>query len=233
MSVSELAKAIDLKRPAIYHALETLEKKGMISILGTEKILRYRAEPPEQLRSLLTRRETELERLKKKVDKAIPLFPTANEIPEGEAGIEFFRGTEGIKNLAERSLDNKDGELLGIIPSFDYFLAAFTKEFAAKYIEEKRDRNIVTRSVWAEPLKNEKEFKKHVTDHSSFFREIKYAPKEIKEKYRSIILIWDDKVAVINAISEVFGILITSKDYSDTMKALWHVLWSTSKIPSK
>ena len=229
ISASELSKMTEIKRPALYHALETLEKKGLVSISKTGRVLQFRAEPPERLKSLLHRKAMEVESLKKKLDKNLPFFPTVEEVPAGEARVEFFRGTSGIKNLAEKSFENKEKKLFAIVPSFAVFLEAFTKEYAAYYVEEKLRRGIVTKSIWAAPLKNESEFKKQVTDHAAFLREVRYAPKEMAEKAKSIILIWDDSVAIINSTKEPFGVLIVSADYSETMRAMWAVAWKAGK----
>lgn len=230
VGASELAKATGIKRPALYHALETLEKKGLVSISKAGRVLKFKAEPPERLKSLLHRKAMEVESLKKKLDKSLPFFPSVESVPAGEARVEFFRGTEGIKNLAERSIENnKEKKLFAIVPSFELFLDAFTKEYAAYYVEEKLKRDIVTQSIWASPLKNETEFKKQVTDHAAFLREVRFAPKEMAEKVKSIILLWDDSVAVINAEPEPFGVLTVSREYAETMKAMWAVGWQASK----
>ncbi len=232
ISAGELAKVTEIKRPALYHALETLEKKGLVSISKTGRVLKFRAEPPEHLKSLLHRRAMEVESLEKKLDKTLPFFPTMEQVPAGEARVEFFRGTAGIKNLAEKSFESKEKKLFAIVPSFEVFLNAFTKEYAAYYVEEKLRHGIETKSIWAEPLKDEAEFKKQVTNHAAFLREVRFAPKEMAEKSKSIILIWDDSVAIINTSKDPFGALIVSSDYSDTMKAMWETVWRVSK-PAK
>lgn len=223
-SASELAKDTGYKRPAVYHALETLESKGLMKILGTRKILQYSPEPPEQLKSLLNRKRIELNRLEKAIDTSLPLFLNIEPMAKEKIGVDFFRGIEAIKNLAEKTLNNESCEILAIIPSFDVFADAFGRDYMMYYLREKKKRGITSRSIWAGHI-NEEKYDAELAKHSEYLRDVRFTPQRFAGNYPSIILIWDNNVAIINASSEVFGILITSQDYVATMKLLWVSLW--------
>lgn len=53
LSVAELADLVSLKRSTVYHALATLEEKGLMRKIVYFKVIRYKAEPLEQLKILL------------------------------------------------------------------------------------------------------------------------------------------------------------------------------------
>jgi sugar-specific transcriptional regulator TrmB len=228
ISASDLSKKTSIKRPAVYHALETLEKKGLIATIGTARVLRYKAEPPEQLKSLLERKRIELTLLEKKINASLSFFPVEKDTAQGEVRVEFFRGIEAVKNLAEKSLANKGREIMGIIPSPHIFTKTFGVEFMSHYTRIKTSRGISSWSVWASECRSELDAKEFIR-HKEFLREIRIAPEHLKGTYPSIILIWDENVAIINTGAEVFGVLIASKEYTATMKMLWSLLWNGSK----
>lgn len=158
--------------------------------------------------------------LESQVDKAIIKFPQ----DKGELNIlkvEFFKGHAGIEALAEKTfLENKNKKLFTIIPSYEMTVATFSERYLKYYNEEKKKRGIVTKSIWGN-LPDDKYFH----DHKDFFREVRLAPDNIKDKYRSMIFIWDKKVAVISLLPELFGFLVIGFDYSETMKVIWETLW--------
>jgi hypothetical protein len=50
-------------------------------------------------------------------------------------------------------------------------------------------------------------------------------------KFKSVIIIFDDKIAIISSIKELTAILIQSQEIHDTFLAMFEGLWeSSSKI---
>lgn len=220
---SAIFKHTHIKRPTVYHALETLAEKGLVHIVGHANIAIYEAEQPQQLKVIAQRKRDELLRLEKKIDTHLPFFPTSTNTNYGLPHIDFYQGREGLKNLVEQVVNNKEKKLYAIVPDLKNVQSTFSEEFMTRFLDLKKTANIDTQSIWNGLLKN-----KYYNQHKFFKREIRLAPTNMKNKYKSIILIWDNKVAVLSGVPELYGFLVTSFDYSETMKVVWHTLWKIS-----
>ena len=62
-TASEIAKLSGIKRPTVYHTLQTLSEKGLISTVGS-KVEKFKAQPVEQLMIILDRKKAEIENVK-------------------------------------------------------------------------------------------------------------------------------------------------------------------------
>lgn len=219
----ELAEQTGIKRPTVYHALETLEKKGLIAFVGHKRTGRFRAEGPEQLRSLISREQSRLAGLEKNLTKAISYFPSSDHTIVTSPQVLYYHGMEGLKNLLEAVFNSKSKKLFSIMPSFREVEAAVDEEYMRYYLSERIKRGIVTKSIWQD-LPSNTDF----TKHKSFLREVRFAPKSLRQSQRTMIDIFDHNVIITTCLPELFGVMITSFDYSETMKAIWQTLWDVS-----
>ncbi len=214
-----------VKRTTVYHALVTLQEKGLVHIVGRAGATRYHAEPPEHLTTMLARRTHELERLGRETTKLLPFFPT---LPD-DAGrtmphVEFYRGKEGLQNLSDQTLVCRSKEILAIVPNFSAIQQCFSPDYMRKNITKKCQSGIVTKTIFAEAAADTS---LQLNNYSG--REARLAPPEMQRSLRSIVMIWDNHVATISLLPELFGLLVTSFDYSETMKALWQTIWVQSE----
>lgn len=224
VSAAELAEVTSLKRPRIYHALETLGAKGLVAKIGSSKTARFRAEQPEQLKTILKRKEIEIQGLEKRVEKALPLFPSSGDVPLRMGDLEYFHGHEGLRNLLELVMKQQGDIVYAINPSFDIIRKAVDMSYGVFYLEERAKRGIKTKSIWQD-FPNDKK----VENHKKYLREMRVAPKQTLGDIRTSINIFDNSVILVNFLPELFGVHIKSHDYTQTMKALWQALWSISK----
>ncbi len=221
---SAIAEQTGIKRPTVYHALETLVEKGLVHSAGSTRVARYRAAPPEQLKTIAERKRDELARLEKKIDKFLPFFPTSSET-QLTPHVEFYKGREGIMNLAEQvAQNNEEKKLYAIIPDIKDLRLSLTEEFMARFLDLKKVAGVATYSIWDTLLDDD-----YYNQHHLFNREVRLAPPAMRGKYKSIILIWDKKVATLSLLPELYGLLVTSFDYSATMKVIWQTLWEISQ----
>jgi len=220
VSVKELSDLIGLKRPRVYHALETLEQKGLVRVLGSRKVKRFRAEPPEQLKTLLKRKEIEIVSLSKKLDKALPKFPTQRHGVADVSDVEYFRGAEGVKNLAELHRRSKAKEVFALNPSFSLVEKLVENEYGLSYLKERAKMEIKTKTIWQDLPTNPE-----VAEHDKLLREMRLAPVEKFGEFQSTIIIFDNSVVTINYLPEVFGFHVKSHSYAVTMKSVWQNIW--------
>ncbi len=223
IDVAELSTLSGVKRTTIYHALETLHEKGFIKKIGKGPKFRYQPESPEHLERLIDRQEVETKRLKKKLAKSLPLFPSVEDYSGNAANVEIFRGKSGLYNLGEKIYTSKNKEILSIAPSFASLKHVATDDEMLDYMHERAKRKIQTKSIWVDLPKNSS-----LLDNKTLLREVRLAPNNILTGNKTKIDIFDNTVLIINFLPEMTGLLITSVDYADVMKSLWHLLWGVS-----
>jgi HTH-type transcriptional regulator, sugar sensing transcriptional regulator len=92
LTISGIAKASNLHRPAIYQLLPTLEKRGLVSISIKGKLKYYAAESPEKLKILVGN-------LNETLQAALPDLEAIYNSTGSRPVVKFFIGKDGIKNV--------------------------------------------------------------------------------------------------------------------------------------
>ncbi len=110
-----------------------------------------------------------------------------------------------------------------IIAPAENFFSEFDKTYAKYFLETRKRKGIISRSLWetAERGRSLSEIEKKE-------RNPRLLPKVMRGKFKSVIIIFDDKVAIISSLRELSAILIQSKEIRDTMEALFEGLWITA-----
>src|SRR3989344_8515453 len=116
-----LSKETKLSRPLIYHILELLEAKGLVSKLGHKHGRRFIIEPPSRLKSILERKRKELEKVEQQLDKAAVELESLYSPRVKPSRIRFYEGLEGLKNIAQDTLLVKNTEILALVPTENTF----------------------------------------------------------------------------------------------------------------
>jgi sugar-specific transcriptional regulator TrmB len=223
-TVREIAEITKLKRPLIYHILQSLGKKGLISTCSKGKIEKFKAEPPEQLLTILAREKYHIKTLEEKTKEALQHFPEKESYIHGIPNISYHRGMTGIKNLIEKIYDSKEKILYSIMPSFKIIEAHLDESYFDYYLEERINRNIQTKSIWQDLPSNKK-----FLNHAKFLREVRLATKNLAGNFNSMIDIFDNYVIISTIHPELFGLSVESYDFNQTMRALWGYVWKESK----
>ena len=220
-SGSELAKKTQIKRPTVYHALETLQQKGIVHLTGSTRVARYRAEPPAQLKNIIERKQRELSTMSKTLDKALPFFPIQEDsVHKGMPQVEFFKGKDGIKTVAEKILMSNSKKLYGITPSFAVVEQFLDAGYGETYLNERAKRGIQTYTIWQDDPKDTS-----LSDHKALNRELRYAPVAKFGAMKSSIEIIGDTVYIISFLPELYGMRIKSFDFAQSQMILWKKLW--------
>jgi len=110
--IIERAKVQDSK---IYHILEKLKEKGLVSFIIKNNVKHFQASDPKNLLSLLKEREQAIEEQKREIsEKIIPQIEARRKLKEEKQEANIYEGFEGLKSAFNLILDNlaKDEEYL-------------------------------------------------------------------------------------------------------------------------
>ncbi|MFA5358720.1 MAG: helix-turn-helix domain-containing protein [Patescibacteria group bacterium] len=222
IGVNELVKQTNVNRTTIYHALGTLTDKGLVGKkISGQKIL-FTATDPKNIQNLLQEKIRMLEKQKGEISAIIPLLLQSMEQPENKISVYHYEGIEGVKTVIEDALYCKSKHW-DIISPIKNFFSEFDKNYAKYFVETRQAKGITSRSLW-----EYQESQKLMTPQQLLERNPRVLPPVMYGKFSSVIDIYDDKVLIISSLKELSAVLIQSKEFHDTMLAIFEGLWSVS-----
>ena len=223
ISVSELAKQTRIKRTTIYHALDTLMYKGLAAKKGSGSKLLFMMTKPENIKKKLDNDIELLQKQKEELDTIIPLLSQRQAAEELETKVSHFEGIEGIKLVVEEALYCKSRQWDILAPAKNFF-SDFDKQYAKYFLETRKKREIKARSLW------EKGLPRHIlTSEEIKLRQPRFLPKAMHGRFKTVMILFDDKTALISSLKELSAILIQSQELHDTFSAIFEGLWLGSE----
>jgi hypothetical protein len=143
-----------------------------------------------------------------------------------KTAVEQFSGIEGIKSGIEKALYCKDREWLIVAPSsHNNFFGQFDKQYWDYFMKTRETRGIKARSLW----EYERKLSRNLGLRDMITRKPRYLPKELGEMFRSIMIVYDNRVLFITSLETKSAVIITSDELSAMMKAFFEGLWLGSQ----
>lgn len=217
----DIIKVTRLKRPTVYYALNALEKRALISKTGREGTKRFTIEPYSRLVTIAKNQAQANLDLVGELESLIPIFGSTNGQSE-KPNATFFEGDEAIKNLIMETLYCKEQKIDVIAPNDNFFWQT-GKKFVEQYVIERKKRQIVTRSLWETAVESK------TIDEYYLKSQVRILPKVMKGKFKTTIILYDDKVLFISSAKNSYCLLFTSTELNQTMKTIFEGLWQFSK----
>lgn len=225
IDVHTLVSRTRIKRPTIYHALETLIQKGLVAKHGTSRRCVFIMTSPERLRRVVDESIEELEQRRARIDTLLPLLrdrlPMASEV---FLNVSQFEGIDGIKTVVEEALYCKSRSWDILAPRKNFF-SEFDKTYSQYYLATRHARGIKARSLWEYGLPEEN---RPLSHEEIEWRNPRYLPKALQGGFASVIILFDAKVAIISSLRAMSAVLIDSKEVHDLMKTMFDGLWEVS-----
>ena len=223
----DLVKVTRLKRPTVYYALGCLEKRGLISKTGLEGDKRFAMEPVEKLSVLAKQKALEISKLQNHIDEMIPALAATSSPSSKKPTVSFYEGVDAVKNAIMSMLYCKSKRINSIAPKSNFFWQV-SPDFAELFIEERIRREIKTRNLWEAPVNREL-----IKRYYEGLSHVRILPEVMHGKFQTSIFIYDDKTLYVSSKNNGYCVLITSKEHTDTMQALFDGLWAFSKPHDK
>ena len=197
--VQDIASSAKLNRTSTYDILSSLENKGFVSFTISSGKKHYQAINPKNLLNLFKEKE-------KLIEEALPELDLLIKSHVEKPKIEVFLGKNGLKTLFEGIL--KDADYFYCIASKKQLLELFTF-YLPHFVERRKQKGIKVKI-----LSNETPLDKN-------------APyKIIKKPLKTATWIYNGKIVMVSLEeAEPIGILIDEKNFYETHKALFELLW--------
>lgn len=225
VGVMQLQKETAMKRPTIYHALDTLAAKGLVAKVKASNRQLYNFTPPAHLERLA---EQEIADAQRKLRLAVQIAPELDKVTlkSGTTLVSHYEGIEGVKAVVDIALYCKKTSWDIIAPSENFF-SEFDRKYAKYYLNTRRYHGIKSRTIWEEKIGTRPLSKVELAE-----RNPRYMPKLMQGRFSSTMILFDNKVAIISSIKNLSAILITSDELNNFFETMFEGLWSIS-VPYK
>lgn len=222
VQVKDIQAVTGIKRPSVYYALSSLEKRGLIGRLQVGEYNQWKVSSLVRLKTMVAERVQELEELSESVSAFAEGTPIVS--PSEQTKVTYYHGRKAIESIVFNSLYCKGKFIRSIAPDNNFFIEVGL-DFAERYITERKKRGIKTQNLW-ESILNMETVRKHYLGVS----EMRMMPMEMKGKFKTTVFIYDDKVMYIAPLKSNYAVLFDSVDHAEFMKALYDAIWANAKF---
>ncbi len=223
-TIMDLSRKTSIKRSTTHNNVEELIKKGLVSQTNYGERRMVIAEDPEKLKFLLEQRKWDVQKLEKVMPELVntiyEMVPQARD--NAKVDVKYYGGATGVKMVYTEALKAKE-------------LKSYVN--LAKVIEKLPDNT----ELFVEALRKNKSLKIfEILDNSAVSQE--YTPefskfKNYQYKYttKSLelsavdILMYDNKVAVINVDGGLSAVVIEDSAYYNNSIAIFNFVWAILK----
>ena len=219
-SVRELAQTVDIKRTTAYFYIDQLVEKGLIMKLvrGSKKLVA--ANEPDNLKILVEEKLKKANEVQKKFPEVLKMITGTlpQESNTNDAEFKYYKGKNGVKKIYDDVLKEQEirsyvniEEIAKVFPeNFDAFNKVFQKNAKITMFE------IVENSPQANKYIN---FSKNKPGYHQ-----KLLPKDMSLAAQDI-LIYNQRVAIINLRGNIHGIILYNIDLYNNFKMLFDLTW--------
>jgi sugar-specific transcriptional regulator TrmB len=220
-SISSISHETLIKRPTCYLIVDSLVKRGLLTLIPRGRKPLYYAESPEVL----------IKDAEKRLEITKSILPHLQQIKAKETSIpmiKFFTGTQGVEKVYNDVLKEKPGTILYSISPTSQIVNVVGKGFFENWAKERTKRKIFSKTI----LLRDKWTKDIVikTD-PTLAREIRYLPHSFY--IPTTIGIYGNKVAFFSSKQDNFSFIVKSKEFAETVQVFFDNLWSQSSSESK
>ena len=213
-TVLKIARLCDIKRPTVYLTIDSLIKKGLVSIevKGFKKT--YKAENPDHLESVLNEK-------KQGLLKNLPFFHEIYNREKSDSFIRYYEGLEAVKLIYTDLLNEVErGDDYMVVGNQEKWLS-LDKNFFQNFTEKRAKLNIKLRLLFQDsPIARE-----HKKFERNYNEKIKILPPNTSLSTNMVIT---TKKVVIHQLSDpIIAIVIENKNISKMNKEMFEIIWNS------
>ncbi|MFC1753581.1 TrmB family transcriptional regulator [Thermoproteota archaeon] len=208
----------------IYHILEKLMQKGIVSYVIKEKTRYYQAEDPIKIKDYVNKKEKDFQEQKKEIDKLIPQLQIQQQLEKTKSEVQVYKGFKGIQTIIDHVYSRlKKGETF-----YDIGIPSFQEEKYHQYWQEEDHPRRIKLGIKIKMLFNIDTPKKVMKNRNSYWGcEARYMPIPVETP--SWILVYKNVTVIILQEKEPLTIEITNDDIAHSFKQYFEAFWRLSK----
>lgn len=218
--ISTLIRESKIKRPTVYKALATLEKKELVLSRDIRKIIHVRPESPAKLAEFADKEYQKIEQANKTLNAILPGMSLSYANSTERPVVRVYEGVEGLKEVYEDMLVEKK-PLYALLQAAEVepeLYSWLTTRFVKKRVKEKIHVKAIVATSRAS--------REYIEKNTEEFRTTRMVDSK-QFPFQHEIDIYGDKVAIIHYKKgePLIGILIHHPAVSVSMKAWFELAW--------
>lgn len=224
----ELSRATDLNRTTIYRVLELLKKYNLAEEVIDQFSTKVKATDPEKLKSIIARKQAELDRLRSTIPGLITQLNETKNQSFSPTRVIYYRGKSGLQQLLWNTL-----EAAGKTEVVGYGYLNWNDGVGKSFAEKLREEYII-RKVYSKEIENTVDEKRTYTEVAGYnqFYQARYLPKS-KLAINHDSYIYNDVFAFYHIFKdEYFGVEVHNPEIAKTQRQIFNLLWRLAKKPN-
>ena len=219
-AVSDVSKKAGINRSTSYVLLESLAKKGFVSVSDKNNIKNFSVTPVESITQYLNGLARQYTNMAKIANDIVPDLKSLylSSIPKSR--VKFFQGVEGLKIAYEDTLTSK--ETIRAFADVENMHNTLP-EYFPDYYSRRAKRNISIRGIFPDTPEAKERIKHDKTEN----RESLLVPKD-KYSFSPEINVYDNKI-IFMSWQEKFSLIIESQELADAFKKIFELSWQEAK----
>ena len=220
-SVKNLADHIGIKRITTHFNVQSLITKGLIvqTVHGSRR--QIIAEPPERLQYLIEQKEKNVIQLKNEFSDFVKILKndlSKPKIEEQKVEVKYYEGKNGVQLIYKEVL--AANEVRSYV-KFDAVSSIFPDNFDLFSKGMKDNPNLI---IWeiVEKSKISKSLTYNFAKNSRYHYKIAHPTIKLSD---SDVMLYDNKIAMVNLRQNVSGVIIVSKDFYEVTKEIFDFVW--------
>jgi sugar-specific transcriptional regulator TrmB len=205
----------------VYSILSRLIKKGLVSSIVNEGVKQFKAEDPTQLIEFVNKKESELEEVRKNLEKNLSYIFEKIQSSEKQAVTTVYEGFKGMKTVFDQALKElKKGDTFyvnGVSESTEeirtYFLHFYKQQIKMGF-------NV--KSIFDESAR----YKAKERENKLF--ESRFLPKGIITP-ATIVVYHNKTILSVGNSNYIITILINNKEIANSFKENFNAMWKLAK----
>jgi len=207
----------------VYHVLQKLIDKGLVSLFIKNKVKHFRAAPPEQIKYYLEKKRKDIEYQENELDKILPQLNSLKEKRKEEATAEVFYGWRGMETVYNEILTTlRKGNTNYVIGASKGEDTKRSENFFLKYGIRKTKKGIKIKILFNE---NARKSVRRIEKIGKF----QYIKRFLRITTPVEINIFQNNTALVRLTKEPIVFLIRDKETAESFKEYFHALWATGK----
>ncbi len=219
--VQNIAGKAGVNRATTYVMIESLIGRGLMSSFEKGKKRFFTSGSPDHLLALLHKEEVEIKEKTRQFEEILPELKTLFAAAEEKPRLRFFEGAEGLRAIQDDILKSKYESFEEVV-ALDEFYKIFPpddKDHRKKLSDKTKDMSfrLIYTTAKGKSLSS-KEGR----------RERRYIPPE-KFPFSTDLVIYGQKVAIGVCKGKIIGVIIESKEISETLRAIFNLAWDAAE----
>lgn len=214
-SVMEIAKIAKIDRTTTYRILQSFLAIPLVQVFKEEKKTKWAALHPRYL----------VEHIQKKrrvIQEVFPDLEALYNLNEEKPKLAYFEGEEGLGKLMADMIDEVKARSEVLSFSAPGAAAGYytTKRFLQ--LAQERAKKQIMSKILIPTIEGIPDYK--IGEDFKNWRHVKIVDPK-KFPFKASFNIWNNKVAILTVRSHPIGVVIESKDISDTLRSIFEMVW--------